>query len=88
MFAFTKIVKITNTILTFHAFTFGNGASTNCTAFSDKVAVVLPALADAFESSVEVFALSALDEFALLEVLLSPADVHASPNSEKKNNGI
>ena len=45
--------------------------------------VVLPALADAFESSVEVFALSALDEFALLEVLLSPADVHASQNSEK-----
>lgn len=61
-----------NIILTFQALTFGNGASINFTAPSDGFAVGFPALADAFESSVDVFAFSVLDEFALLEALLSP----------------
>lgn len=61
--------------LTFHALTFGNGASINFTAPSDGFAVGFPALADAFESSVDVFAFSVLDEFALLEALLSPGDI-------------
>lgn len=76
-------------ILTFHAFTFGNGASTNFTAPSEEVVVVLPALADPLESSVEIFALSlVLDEFALLEVLLSPANIDTSQEGDKYHKQI
>lgn len=65
---------------TFQALTFGNGASTNFTAPSDELVVVLPALVGAFESSPELFALSVFVELALLEVLLSPADASHKEN--------
>lgn len=81
---YKKKIQIPNSILTFHALTFGNGASMNFTVPSGKVELVLPALVDAFESSVEVFALSVLDEFALLEVLLSP-DIIAFPKNKRGN---
>lgn len=69
---------------TFHALTFGNGASTNFTAPSDELVVVLPALVGAFESSPEVFALSVFVELALLEVLLSPADTSHAKKKKRK----
>lgn len=57
--------------LTFHALTFGNGASTNFTEFSDGAVVALAPLDDAFESSAEEFAFSLAADLLGAE-LLSP----------------